>query len=72
MMCSSLRFADMVQSEIDVCLKQCNFDERQRSVFLMRTQNIPIEEIAEEINCSVSTVDRCVKTIKNKISKCIK
>lgn len=64
-------FKAMVQDEVDYYLLKCNFDEREREVFLSRSKNIPLEEIAENMNVSVSTVKRINGTMKNKIKKIV-
>lgn len=37
--------------------------------FLYRNSKIPLEEVAEKMNCSVSTINRINRTMKTKIIK---
>lgn len=62
-------YAEFIQEEIDFYLKEANFDSRERLLFLFRNNKIPLEEIAEKMNCSVSTVNRINRTMRKKISK---
>ena len=49
-----------------------NFTKEQITLFDLRVKNIPLEECAEEMNVSVSTVYRINKAVKIKIEKVIK
>ena len=59
----------VIKEEIDFYLREANFDERERSLFLYRNSKIPLEEVAEKMNCSVSTINRINRTMKTKIIK---
>lgn len=67
---SSKIFSEMIRSDIEFYLRECNMDERERLIFDYKCQKVPNEEIAERLNCSTSTIDRAIRTLKNKISKC--
>ena len=54
-------YADFIKEEVDFYLK--------RLLFLLRNEKVPIEEIAEKMNCSVSTINRINRTMKKKIIK---
>ena len=62
-------YNEFIQEEIDFYLREANFDDRERSLFLYRNKKIPLEEIAELMNCSVSTINRINRTMKKKIIK---
>ena len=55
--------------EIRFILAESNFTEEERTLFDMRCADIPLEECAERMNVSVSTVNRLNKRIKQKIDK---
>lgn len=62
-------YKEFIKEEIDFYLREANFDERERSLFLYRNSKIPLEEVAEKMNCSVSTINRINRTMKTKIIK---
>ena len=62
-------YKEFIKEEIDFYLREANFDERERSLFLYRNSEIPLEEVAEKMNCSVSTINRINRTMKTKIIK---
>lgn len=62
-------YKDFIQEEVDYYLRAANFDSRERALFLYRNEKIPLEEIAEKMNCSVSTINRINRTMKVKIIK---
>ena len=62
-------YNEFIKEEIDFYLREANFDERERSLFLYRNSKIPLEEVAEKMNCSVSTINRINRTMKTKIIK---
>ena len=59
-------YADFIKEEVDFYLKEANFDSRERLLFLLRNEKVPIEEAAEKMNCSVSRINR---TMNKKIIK---
>lgn len=66
-----MKISDFVTSEVDYLLSECNFTEDEKELFLLRTKDIPLEQCAELLNVSVSTVKRANKRIKLKIDKVI-
>lgn len=62
-------FEEFIKEEVDYYLKEANFDSRERLLFLLRNDKVSIEEVAEKMNCSVSTVNRINRTMKKKIIK---
>ena len=55
--------------EIRYLLAECNFTEDERTLFDMRCVDVPLEECAERMNVSISTVNRLNKRIKQKVGK---
>lgn len=64
-----MKICEFVKPEIDYFLAECNFTEAERTLFDMRCVDVPLEECAERMNVSVSTVNRLNKRIKQKIDK---
>lgn len=62
---------DFTKPEIYFILAESNFTNDERTLFEMRCSNVPLEECAERMNVSLSTVKRLNKRIKNKIDKII-
>lgn len=53
-----MRIPDFIKSEIDYIKDNANMTEREEMLFYLRNKEIPLEECAERMNCSVSTVYR--------------
>lgn len=66
-----LRIPDFVKSEIDYIKDNANMTEREEMLFSLRNKEIPLEECAERMNCSVSTVYRINKSMKKKVMRVI-
>lgn len=64
-----MKISDFTMPEIEYLRQQCNFTEDQDKLFLLRTKDMPLEECAEVLNVSVSTVKRANRRIKEKINK---
>lgn len=62
---------DFTQREIDYLLEKCNFTKDEKALFLMRNNEHSLEECAELMDYSISTVKRINKKMKNKIIKVI-
>lgn len=60
---------DFTQEEIDYYLKFAGFTERERTLFLFRQNEGTLEEAVDEMNCSISTINRLNKSMKKKIMK---
>lgn len=60
---------DFTQEEIDFYLRFAGFTDRERTLFLFRQNEGTLEQAIDELNCSISTVKRINKTMKNKIMK---
>lgn len=66
-----MRIPDFIKPEIDYIKDNANMTEREEMLFYLRNKEIPLEECAERMNCSVSTVYRINKSMKKKIMKVI-
>lgn len=64
-----MKICDFVNSELEHIRLEANFTKEQATLFDLRVKNIPLEECAEKMNISVSTVHRINKTVKMKIEK---
>lgn len=64
-----MKIREFTKPEIRYLLAECNFTSDERTLFDMRCADIPLEECAERMNVSVSTVNRLNKRIKQKIDK---
>lgn len=66
-----MKIADFTKPELDYFRENCNFVGVERDIFEMRSQGIPLEEIAERINMSVDGVKKASKRVNRKILKVI-
>lgn len=66
-----MRIPDFVKSEIDYIKDNANMTEREEMLFYLRNKEIPLEQCAERMNCSVSTVYRINKSMKKKVMRVI-
>ena len=66
-----LKIPDFTKPEIDFIKANANFTEREEILFDLKNRKNPpsIEECAEIMEMSVSTVSRTTKSIKRKILK---
>ena len=53
--------------ELDTFREYCNFVGCERTLFEMRSQGMPLEEIAENLNMSVENVKRISRKVNGKI-----
>ena len=67
-----MKIREFTKPEIRYLLAECNFTSDERTLFDMRCADVPLEECAERMNVSVSTVNRLNKRIKQKIDKICK
>lgn len=61
--------SDFTVPELDYFRMQCNFVGNEKDVFEMRSRGIPLEEIAEILNTSVTHIGRISQKVNNKIKK---
>ena len=61
--------SDFTVPELERFREQCNFIGSERDVFEFRSQGIPLEEIAEILNVSVTHAGRISQKVNKKIKK---
>lgn len=66
-----LKIPDFVQSEIEYIKANANMTPREEKLFELRNKENSLEECADRMNCSISTVYRVNKSMKKKIMKVI-
>lgn len=59
--------SDFTKPELDYFREKCNFTKDERTLFEYRAEEKTLEESAEMMNVSVSTVKRLSRKINNKI-----
>ena len=59
--------SDFTVPELDRLREQCNFVGNEKQVFELRSQGIPLEEIAELLNMSVEGIKKISRKVNNKI-----
>lgn len=64
-----MKICEFTRREVEYFRQECNFTKEQVTLFDLRVKDIPLEECAEKMNVSVSTVKRLNKRIKAKIDK---
>lgn len=62
---------DFTQREIDYLLEKCNFTRDEKMLFTLRNNEHSLEECAEMMDYSISTINRINKKMKRKIIKVI-
>lgn len=66
-----MRIPDFVKSEIDYIKDNANMTPRETRLFELRNLDNSLEECADQMNCSISTVYRINKSMKRKIMRVI-
>ena len=59
--------SDYTTLELNFFRKACNFVGTEKQVFELRSQGIPLEQIAEILNMSVEGVKKVSRKVNNKI-----
>lgn len=62
-----MKVYDFTVPELNYFREYCNFTEDERTLFDYRSKNIPLEQCAELMNISVSTVKRLSGKVNAKI-----
>lgn len=62
---------DFTKPELDYFREMCNFVGVEKEVFELRSQGVPLEEIAETVNMSVDGIKKVSRRINKKIIKVI-
>jgi DNA-binding NarL/FixJ family response regulator len=60
--------SDFTVPELDRFREQCNFVGNEIEVFELRSQGIPLEQIAENLNMSVQGIKKVSRKVNNKIT----
>ena len=66
-----MNIKDFTKPELDFFRNTCNFVGVERDIFELRSQGIPLEEIAEQVNMSVDGVKKASRRVNKKIIKCL-
>jgi len=66
-----LKIPDFTGYEIEYILKNANFTNQERRLFLLRNNEVSLEECAEIMHVSVATIYRISSKMKKKIIKII-
>ena len=66
-----LKINDFIQPELDYIRANANMTEREEELFDLRNKEVPLEECAYLMNCSLSTINRINKCMKKKIMRLI-
>lgn len=61
--------SDFTKPELDFYRVNCNFVGHEINVFELRSQGIPLEEIAETLNMSVEGIKKVSRKVNNKITR---
>lgn len=66
-----LKIPDFTKPEIEYIKEQANFTTQEAELFLLRNKEHSLEDCAELMNVSVSTIYRISKKMKKKIMRII-
>ncbi len=64
-----MKICDFVKCELDYILQEANFTKDEQMLFIYRSKDIPLEECAELMDISCSTVNRINRKMKGKVNK---
>lgn len=59
--------SDFTKPELDLFRSNCNFVGCEKDIFDMRSQGVPLENIAESLNLSVDGAKRISQKVNKKI-----
>lgn len=62
-----MKVYDFTVPELNYFRTYCNFTDDERTLFEYRAKNYPLEQCAEMMNVSVSTVKRLSRKVNSKI-----
>ena len=60
--------SDFTSIELEYLRRYCNFVGYEKDVFDLRSQGIPLEQIAEDLNLSVDGTKKISRKVNNKIA----
>lgn len=61
--------SDYTEIELEHFRNMCNFVGHEKMVFRMRSEGIPLETIAEEMNLSIDSIKKISRKVNTKIGK---
>ena len=61
--------SDFTVPELDRFREQCNFVGNEIQVFELRSQGVPLEQIAEYLNMSAEGIRKVSRKVNNKITR---
>ena len=61
--------SDFTVPELDRFREQCNFVGNEIQVFELRSQGMPLEQIAEYLNMAVEGIRKVSRKVNNKITR---
>ena len=64
-----IKVCNFTQKEIEVFLQRANFTSDEETLFLLRSKDFTLEQVAEKMNVSSKTAYRINKRVKQKIVK---
>ena len=62
-----MNIKDFTKPELDLFRENCNFVGVEKDLFELRSQGIPLEQIAELLNMSVDGVKKVSRRVNKKI-----
>lgn len=66
-----MKIYDFTLPELEYFRKMCNFTKDERTLFDLRSDGCPLEQCAELMNVSVTTVKRISGRVNNKIIRVV-
>lgn len=66
-----MKIYSFTRPELDYFELECNFTSDELKLFHLRAKAMPLEDCAEEMNVSVSTVKRLSRRVNNKIERVV-
>lgn len=66
-----MKISNFIQEEIDRIIEKANFTDREKELFYLRNKEKTLEDCAEMLGYSLSTINRLNKEVKKKIMKVI-
>lgn len=64
-----MNIKDFTKPELDFFRENCNFVGSEMELFELRSQGVPLEEIAEQLDMSVDGIKKVSKRVNKKIIK---
>jgi len=61
--------SDFTKPELDLFRECCNFVGSERTLFELRSQGVPLEQIAETLDMSVTGINKISQKVNKKIRR---